>query len=48
MGAILLIVKLNDLGIIDGLHTWEVIDTSTGEVIGYNQTTPEEPSTSTD
>ena len=41
-------VKLNDIGIVDGLQTWEVIDEATGEVIGYNQTTLEEPSTSTD
>jgi hypothetical protein len=33
-----MIVKLNDLGIIDGMQTWEVIDEATGNVIGYNQT----------
>jgi hypothetical protein len=31
-------VELKDLGVIDGLHTVEVIDTATGETIGYNQT----------
>lgn len=35
-------VELKDLGIIDGLHTFEVIDTDTGETIGYNQTMPTE------
>jgi len=32
---------LNYIGIIDGLHTWEVINTATGQVIGYNQTAVE-------
>jgi hypothetical protein len=35
-------VKLNDLGVIDGMQTWEVIDTETNEVIGYNQTAADE------
>jgi hypothetical protein len=35
-------VELKDLGVIDGLHTWEVIDTATGKTIGYNQTAVEE------
>lgn len=34
-------VELRDLGVINGLQTWEVIDLSTGNVIGYNQTVPE-------
>jgi hypothetical protein len=42
------IVEFNDLGIVDGFQTVEVIDTATGEIIGYNLTVPEEPSTSTD
>jgi hypothetical protein len=33
--------KLKDLGIIDGMQTWEVIDESTGDVIGYNLTPAE-------
>jgi hypothetical protein len=36
-----MIVKLKDIGIVDGLQTWEVIDEATGQVIGYNQTEPE-------
>jgi hypothetical protein len=39
---------LNYIGIVKGMKTWEVIDSATGEVIGYNRTVPEEPSTSTD
>jgi hypothetical protein len=35
-------VELKDLGVIDGLHTVEVIDTATGDVIGYNQSALEE------
>lgn len=35
-------VELNDIGIVDGLHTYEVINTDTGETIGYNQSAPEE------
>ncbi len=35
-------VELNDVGVINGLVTVEVIDTATGEVIGYNQTMPHE------
>lgn len=31
-----------DLGVIDGLQTWEVINADTGETIGYNQTAVEE------
>ena len=34
-------VELNDVGVIDGLVTVEVIDSATGGVIGYNQTLPE-------
>jgi hypothetical protein len=34
-------VELNDVGVIDGLVTVEVIDSATGKVIGYNQTMPE-------
>lgn len=34
-------VELKDLGIIDGLHTFEVINTDTGETIGWNQSAPE-------
>lgn len=34
--------ELKDIGVIDGFHTWEVIDTATGKVIGYNQTTADE------
>lgn len=30
-------VKFVDIGIIDGLHTIQVIDEETNEVIGYNQ-----------
>ena len=33
-------VITKDLGIIDGLQTFEVIDADTGETIGYNQSTP--------
>jgi hypothetical protein len=33
--------KLNDLGIIDGMQTWEVIDEATGDVIGHNRTPAE-------
>jgi hypothetical protein len=35
-------VELKDLGVIDGLHTWEVIDADTGLTIGYNQSAPDE------
>jgi hypothetical protein len=35
-------IELKDLGIIDGLQTWEVWDKQTNEVIGYNQTIPGE------
>ena len=35
-------VKLNDIGIVDGLQTWEVIDEATDDVIGYNQTAPDD------
>jgi hypothetical protein len=34
-------VQVKDIGLVDGMQTWEVIDTATGEVIGYNQTPPE-------
>lgn len=35
-------VELNDIGIVDGFQTFEVINTDTGETIGYNQTMPAE------
>jgi hypothetical protein len=35
-------VSIKDLGVIDGLQTYEVTDLATGEVIGYNQTAIEE------
>lgn len=35
-------VELVDRGIIDGIQTFEVINTDTGETIGYNQTAPTE------
>lgn len=35
-------VTIKDLGIVDGLHTWEVSNADTGEVIGYNQSEAEE------
>ena len=35
-------VTFRDLGIVNGLHTVEVIDTATGETIGYNQSAPDE------
>lgn len=25
------------IGIVDGLHTWEVLDSESGEVVGLNQ-----------
>lgn len=31
-------VTRKDLGVIDGLQTWEVINADTGEVIGYDRT----------
>ena len=36
-----IVVELIDRGIVDGLHTWEVINTDTGETIGWNQSAPE-------
>lgn len=33
-------IILKDLGVIDGLQTYEVINADTGEVIGYNQSDP--------
>lgn len=36
-------VTRKDLGVIDGLQTWEVINADTGETIGYDQTSVEEP-----
>lgn len=33
-------VTTKDLGVIDGLQTFEVIDAGTGETIGYNQSVP--------
>jgi hypothetical protein len=33
-------IELKDIGIVDGLQTYEVIDKDTGEVIGLNQTVP--------
>jgi hypothetical protein len=38
-------VIIKDLGIIEGLHTWEVIDAETGVIIGFNQTSPQEEET---
>jgi hypothetical protein len=38
-------VELKDLGIINGMHTTQVINADTGEVIGYNQTALEEEAT---
>lgn len=35
-------VTRKDLGVIDGLQTWEVINADTKEVIGYDQSIPEE------
>jgi hypothetical protein len=35
-------VKYVDLGVIDGLQTFEVINTETGHAIGYRQTVVEE------
>lgn len=35
-------VITKDLGIIDGLQTFEVINADTGETIGFNQNAPEE------
>lgn len=34
-------VTRKDLGVIDGLQTWEVSNADTGEVIGYDQTAAE-------
>ncbi len=34
-------VEFKELGIIDGLQTWEVINADTGQVIGYNQSAVE-------
>jgi len=34
-------VKRNDLGIVNGFQTFEVIDVDTNEVIGYDQVLPE-------
>ena len=34
--------KTNYVGIINGLKTWEVINEATGEIIGHNQTMPDE------
>lgn len=31
-----------DRGVIDGIQTWEVVNASTGETIGWNQSVPEE------
>ena len=35
-------VQLIDLGVTNGMQTWEVVDVETGETIGYNQTAIEE------
>ena len=35
-------IQTNDLGIIDGWHIYEVVDTKTGQVIGTNKTLMEE------
>jgi hypothetical protein len=34
-------VTRKDLGIVNGLQTWEVINADTSEVIGYDQTAVE-------
>ena len=34
-------IELKDLGIINGLQTFEVINADTGETIGFNQTISE-------
>ena len=31
-------VELIDVGVVDGLQTFEVVNVDTGETIGYNQT----------
>jgi hypothetical protein len=31
-------VELIDVGIVDGVQTFEVVNVETGETIGYNQT----------
>jgi hypothetical protein len=31
-------VKKNDLGIVDGFQTFEIVNADTNEVIGYDQT----------
>jgi hypothetical protein len=33
-------VELKDIGIVNGLQTYEVIETNTGKVIGLNQSLP--------
>lgn len=35
-------VTLNNLGLINGIETWEVVDTQTGSVIGFNRKLNEE------
>ena len=35
-------IQTTYIGIIDGMKTWEVKDTETNQVIGYNQTSAEE------
>jgi hypothetical protein len=35
-------VTFNDIGIVNGLQTVEVIDLDTNEIIGFNQTAVEE------
>ncbi len=34
-------VETIDRGIIDGFQTWEVINTDTGETIGWNLSSPD-------
>lgn len=35
-------IRTKYIGLVDGLETYEVTDTETGEVIGYNQSVPTE------
>jgi len=35
-------IETKDLSIVNGVHTWEVIDTETGEVIGKNEKAEEQ------
>lgn len=35
-------VTRNDLGVMNGVHVWEVVDVDTGEVIGWDQQSVED------